>query len=372
MTGWTQGGVALPSRKDVPTPAGKDVLTAESCVCKTGLGVHARLHDSPEGVPGRVHQRRSRRRAFNAGAGRDARRSGAITRRYPASDAGASAGSRPGRPDAGASVPGTTRLRAIPDDAAREERANDRDRLAMPGRRARARRAARARSEAIAGYLFIAVPMVLFLVLNIGVDRLRGLHQPLEVEHSARGRSRSSARRTTRTPSPTRSSRRAIKNTIYYAIIWVPLTMAVGLFLAVIVNQKIRGQTFFRAAFYFPAIASSAAITMLWIFLVAPDGLFNEVRARDRPQPALLAVRLHGRTRTGSATRDTAMNSIMILNAWTTSGHVHAVLPRVAPVDQPGDLRGGRDRRRQRVEHVLARSRSRCCGRDTSSSRPWG
>ena len=58
----------------------------------------------------------------------------------------------------------------------------------------------------------------------------------------------------------------------------VPLQMALGLFLAVIVNQKIRGQTFFRAAFYFPAIASSAAITVLFLFIFAPDGLFNGVR----------------------------------------------------------------------------------------------
>src|SRR5688500_11982478 len=57
----------------------------------------------------------------------------------------------------------------------------------------------------------------------------------------------------------------AIRNTLYYTAIWVPLTMAIGLFLAVIVNQKIRGQSFFRSAFYFPAIASSAAITILWI-----------------------------------------------------------------------------------------------------------
>ena len=55
--------------------------------------------------------------------------------------------------------------------------------------------------------------------------------------------------------------------------------MAIGLFLAIIVNQKIRGQTFFRGAYYFPAIASSAAITILWIFIVSPFGLFNSVRA---------------------------------------------------------------------------------------------
>jgi len=38
MTVWTQGGVALPSRKDVPTPQGKDVLTIESAYAKPGSG----------------------------------------------------------------------------------------------------------------------------------------------------------------------------------------------------------------------------------------------------------------------------------------------------------------------------------------------
>ena len=79
--------------------------------------------------------------------------------------------------------------------------------------------------------------------------------------------------------------------------------MAVGLFLAVIVNQKIRGRTFFRAAFYFPAIASSAAITTLWIFLVAPDGLFNGIRAALGLEPAVRRSSASRRTRTGSATR---------------------------------------------------------------------
>ena len=78
--------------------------------------------------------------------------------------------------------------------------------------------------------------------------------------------------------------------------------MVIGLFLAVIVNQKIRGRTFFRAAFYFPAIASSAAITTLWIFLVAPDGLFNEVRGALGVNP-FFDLFGYADTRTGSATR---------------------------------------------------------------------
>ena len=74
---------------------------------------------------------------------------------------------------------------------------------------------------------------------------------------------------------------KAIGNTLYYTAVWVPRTMALGLLLAVVVNQKIRGQTFFRAAFYFPAIASSAAITVLWLFIFAPLGLSTTCARRS-------------------------------------------------------------------------------------------
>ena len=38
MTKWTEGGVALPSRSDVPTPAGKDVLAKGSEYARPGSG----------------------------------------------------------------------------------------------------------------------------------------------------------------------------------------------------------------------------------------------------------------------------------------------------------------------------------------------
>jgi multiple sugar transport system substrate-binding protein len=38
MTKWTEGGVALPSRSDVPTPTGKDVLVQQADVAKPGSG----------------------------------------------------------------------------------------------------------------------------------------------------------------------------------------------------------------------------------------------------------------------------------------------------------------------------------------------
>ncbi len=51
--------------------------------------------------------------------------------------------------------------------------------------------------------------------------------------------------------------------------------MALGLFLAVIVNSALRVRAFFRAAYYFPALASSAAITAIAIYLLSADGLLN-------------------------------------------------------------------------------------------------
>jgi multiple sugar transport system permease protein len=114
---------------------------------------------------------------------------------------------------------------------------------------------------------------------------------------------------------------KAVTNTLYYVAIWVPLTMALGLFLAVIVNQGIRGQRFFRAAFYFPTLASSAAITVVWIFLLQPDGLFNAAREVVGLNPLFAALGFDEDFNWIGSSR-TAMNAIILLNAWTTSGTV--------------------------------------------------
>ena len=45
--------------------------------------------------------------------------------------------------------------------------------------------------------------------------------------------------------------------------------MALGLVLALVVNDAIRGRTFFRAAYYFPSLTSSAAITAIAIFILS-------------------------------------------------------------------------------------------------------
>jgi multiple sugar transport system permease protein len=174
------------------------------------------------------------------------------------------------------------------------------------------------RAEALAGYLFIAVPMALFLVLNVG-SIVYALYISVWKWNLRTGPVEFTGLRNYATALNDPIFQTAIKNTLYYAVVWVPLTMALGLSLAVIVNQKIRGQTFFRAAFYFPAIASSAAITTLWIFIVEPDGIFNQGRAALGLNP-LFSLLGFTPAQNWIGDQGTAMNSIILLNAWTTSG----------------------------------------------------
>ncbi len=172
--------------------------------------------------------------------------------------------------------------------------------------------------EALAGYAFIAVPMAIFFVFNIGAILFAlaisvfdwgvraGPRDFLGVENYGRALG-----------DPIFWT--AVGNTFRYAVIVVPLQMALGLFLAVIVNQKIRGQTFFRAAFYFPAIASSAAITVLFLFIMAPDGLFNGFRELLGPLDVFGLTGIPD-NHSWVGHSSTALESIMVLNAWTTSG----------------------------------------------------
>jgi multiple sugar transport system permease protein len=99
----------------------------------------------------------------------------------------------------------------------------------------------------------------------------------------------------------------ALKNIAEYTIGVVPLEMGLGLSLALLINQKIRGRNFFRSAFYFPSIASSVAITTIALYILNSDGLFNRIIGSHTPW---------------FTTASTATWAIVGLNAWTTSGTI--------------------------------------------------
>jgi multiple sugar transport system permease protein len=175
-----------------------------------------------------------------------------------------------------------------------------------------------ARNEALAGYSLIIVPMIFFLVLQIGSLLLAAFISVWDW-HVVRGPVEFVALDNFARMFSDPIFHQAARNTVYYALVWVPLTMAVGLSLAVVVNQKIRGQTFFRAAFYFPAIASSAAITTLWLFLVSDQGLFNDLRGALGLNPIFQFLGF-GPNHDWIGDYRTALNAIIVLNVWTTSG----------------------------------------------------
>lgn len=73
-----------------------------------------------------------------------------------------------------------------------------------------------------------------------------------------------------------RTFRRSLYVTLLYVFITVPLKLAFALFIAVILNYRLRFINFFRTAFYVPSIlGGSIAIAVLWRYIFATNGLVN-------------------------------------------------------------------------------------------------
>ena len=64
--------------------------------------------------------------------------------------------------------------------------------------------------------------------------------------------------------------RAAVAQTFYYAIPHIILTGVLSLALAILLNSKLRGVAFFRAAAFFPYITSIVAIAIVWNLLFSP------------------------------------------------------------------------------------------------------
>lgn len=72
----------------------------------------------------------------------------------------------------------------------------------------------------------------------------------------------------------------ALKVTSLYTVGVVPLQVSLGLSVALLLNQKIRGIGVWRTIFYLPSVVSGVAVAMIWIWFFHPDfGLFNALLA---------------------------------------------------------------------------------------------
>ena len=68
----------------------------------------------------------------------------------------------------------------------------------------------------------------------------------------------------------------ALKNTVFYTVITVPLTILCALALAMLLN-KIHGAVAYRTIFFFPYVASMVAICVCWSFMLMKDGPINQL-----------------------------------------------------------------------------------------------
>ncbi len=101
----------------------------------------------------------------------------------------------------------------------------------------------------------------------------------------------------------------AFWNTLAFAGLYVPVTVVISLFVALGLNRRLPGTTFFRIAFFLPTVSSPTAVGLLWTWIYAQDnGVLNA---------AITAI---GGDPVRWLSRDVALYSVTIANVWGAIG----------------------------------------------------
>jgi multiple sugar transport system permease protein len=104
----------------------------------------------------------------------------------------------------------------------------------------------------------------------------------------------------------------SVLNTLYFTGASIPLTMAIGLTLALLLNQPIRGVAIFRTAYYLPVVTPFVVAAILWKWLYNGEyGLFNYylIKGHIIDQPLLWL-----------SDKDLAMPAVVLMSVWSGVG----------------------------------------------------
>jgi multiple sugar transport system permease protein len=104
----------------------------------------------------------------------------------------------------------------------------------------------------------------------------------------------------------------ALKNTSFFVFGTIPFTTISALILAVLVNQKIPFQSFFRAGFFLPSITSLVVIALIFTNLYAKEGYLTflcKLAGLPFPENGWLF------------SEKTALLSIMFMDVWVSIGY---------------------------------------------------
>jgi multiple sugar transport system permease protein len=104
----------------------------------------------------------------------------------------------------------------------------------------------------------------------------------------------------------------AVLNTIYFTGASVPITMTIGLGLALLLNQPVRGRAIFRTAYYLPVVTPFVVSALLWKWLYNGEfGLFNYYLLKGHiiDEPLLWL-----------SDKDLAMPAVVLMSIWSGVG----------------------------------------------------
>ena len=103
-----------------------------------------------------------------------------------------------------------------------------------------------------------------------------------------------------------------LRNTLFYVLGTVPISIILGFLFALLVNRKVQGVGFLRLAFFHPMVMPMVSAATIWMFFFTPDyGLFNT------------ALRFLGYSGPENWTGNPslALLSIIIVAIWKNSGY---------------------------------------------------
>ncbi|MBQ7849860.1 MAG: sugar ABC transporter permease [Clostridia bacterium] len=103
----------------------------------------------------------------------------------------------------------------------------------------------------------------------------------------------------------------ALKNTVFFTLLTVPLTLVCSIALAIALNKAVKGAVVFRTIFFFPYVASMVAICVCWNFMLMKDGPINHILAA-------LGISIE---KTWTADSSLAMWAIILVSVWRNMGY---------------------------------------------------
>jgi multiple sugar transport system permease protein len=104
----------------------------------------------------------------------------------------------------------------------------------------------------------------------------------------------------------------AVFNTVYFTGASVPLSMGIGLLLALLLNQPLRGRALLRTAYYLPVITPFVVAAIVWKWLYNGDfGLFNYY---------LLQTNLIDEPLLWLSSKTLAMPAVILMTVWAGVG----------------------------------------------------